>query len=78
MADRFLEESQLGALARLCREQAGKSRADVARELGVARPTIFYAEEEPQRGLQKLRKQMIEKYSALKVTGPLYKIEEKS
>ena len=72
MREKVIEESELAAFAKECREKAGKTRAEIARELKVARPTIFYAEEEPERGLHKLRKQMIERNSEYEVVGPVY------
>jgi len=77
MPDRFIAESELAVFAKLCREKAGKSRAEAAQELGVARPTIFYAEEKPERGLHKLRKALIESYSEYEVTGPVYRLKKK-
>lgn len=77
MAEKFIEETALTALAKKYREAAGVSRAQAARECKVARPTIFYAEEEPERGLHKLRKQLIEKYSEYEVIGPVYLLRKK-
>lgn len=77
MAEEFIEEKNLGAIARKFREDAGKSRAETARELDVARPTIFQAEEEPEQGLTKLRKRIIEKYSEFEVAGPFYVLRKK-
>jgi len=77
MAEKLVAPSDLAALAKIQRETAGKTRADAARELGVAQPTIFFAEEEPERGLHKLRMEMIERYSDLEVVGPLYLIRNR-
>ena len=77
MSDRFIEEAELASLAKQCRENAGKTRAQAARELNVARPTIFYAEEKPERGLHKLRKAIIEAYSGYEITGPVYRVHRK-
>jgi DNA-binding XRE family transcriptional regulator len=68
-------EGELAALAKKLRNATGKSRAEAARELGVARPTIVQAEEEPGKSLTKLRIRMIEAYGPRRVTGPLYQIE---
>jgi hypothetical protein len=78
MSERIVKEDELGALAKKLRVEAGKSRADVARELRVSAPCVFNAEEKPTRSLFRLRKRMIEKYSALKVVGPEYRLIEKS
>lgn len=72
MREKLVEESELASFAKECREKAGKTRAETARDLEVARPTVFYAEEEPERGLHKLRKQIIERYSEFEVIGPVY------
>ena len=77
MAEKFIEETELAGLAKKHREAAGVSRAQAARECKVARPTIFYAEEDPERGLHKLRKQIIERYSEFEVVGPVYLLREK-
>lgn len=70
-------EPKLAALAKQFREAAGKSKADVARELRVAAPTVFAAEERPEMSLTKLRVRMIEKYSPFKVVGPVYFLKRK-
>jgi len=49
----------------------------VARELGVAQPAVFNAEEKPRMSLHKLRIRMIETYSKYKVVGPVYYLERK-
>jgi DNA-binding XRE family transcriptional regulator len=75
--DERTEEDKLGALAKKFRQAARKTRAAAARELGVARPTIFQAEEEPEQGLLKLRKRIIEEYSEFEVSGPFYILTRK-
>ena len=77
MADKIVEENELAGLAKKFREAAKATRAQTARELNVAAPTVHYAEEEPQRGLHKLRKQIIEKYSDYEVIGPVYLLRKK-
>jgi len=67
-------ERELAALAKSIRKATGKIRAQVARELGVARPTIVQAEERPELGLTKLRIRIIEAYSPHKVSGPWFKL----
>ena len=74
---KVFQEKQLAVLAKQFRKAAGKSKADVARELDVARPTVFGAEENPDMSLTKLRVRMIEKYSPFKVTGPVFHLERK-
>ncbi len=75
--DRPVKEQELARLAKKFRRAAGKSKADVARELGVAAPTIFGAEEQPKMSLTKLRVRMIEAYSPFKVVGPVFVLEKK-
>ena len=77
MREKLIEESELAALAKQCREKSGKSRTEASRELSVARPTIFYAEEKPERALHKLRIAIIERYSEHEVTGPVYVVRKK-
>jgi DNA-binding XRE family transcriptional regulator len=70
-------ESELAALAKVCREKAGKSKAEVARELNVSEPSLFNAEESPALSLTKLRIRIIETYSPSKIVGPVYLLERK-
>ena len=77
-ANRAVKESELAALAKQFRQAAGKSKADVARELDVAAPTIFGAEESPEMSLTKLRVRMIEKYSPFKVIGPVFLLKREA
>jgi DNA-binding XRE family transcriptional regulator len=74
---RILYEKELSAYAKQCREKAGKTRAQAAREMGVSQPSVFYAEERIGRGLLKLRIQMIEAYSPSKVVGPVFILKSK-
>lgn len=78
MSDELVKEKALGPLAKKLREAAGKTRAEAARNLGVARPSIFQAEEEPELGLVKLRKRIIEEYSDFEVVGPFYVLRKKA
>ena len=75
--NRPLVESDLGALAKRFRKQSGKTRAQAAREMGVAQTSIFYAEEGPRQSLLKLRIRMIEAYSPFKVVGPHFRLKRK-
>ena len=70
-------ERELAAVAKRYRVASGKNRTQVARELGVARPAVIYAEESPEKSLFKLRKRIIEKYSPYKVVGPIVFLEKK-
>lgn len=70
--NRPIEETELAALAKQFRQAAGKSKAEVARELGVAAPTVFGAEEQPDLSLTKLRIRIIETCSPFKVVGPVF------
>jgi hypothetical protein len=71
----LIDESELARLAKEAREAAGKRKVDVARELEVAAPAIFNAEEKPEMSLTKIRIRMIERYSKYKVVGPVYYLE---
>jgi DNA-binding XRE family transcriptional regulator len=73
----FLAETALAKLARKFRQQAKKTRAQAARELCVSQTTIFNAEETPSQSLFKIRKRLIEKYSAFKVVGPVFLLRSK-
>lgn len=67
-----MTETDLAALAKKIRKETGKRKVEVARELKVAPPNIFSAEERPEMSLHKLRIRMIETYSKYKVIGPVY------
>lgn len=70
-------EKELTALAKQFREASGKSKADMARELGVAAPSVFNAEERPELSLTILRIRIIEACSPYKVVGPVFHLEKK-
>jgi len=72
-----LAEKDLIALAKRFRKQAGKTRAQAAREMRVAQTSIFNAEETPGQSLLKLRMRMIAAYSPFSVTGPVYFLTKK-
>jgi DNA-binding XRE family transcriptional regulator len=74
---KLLSEEDLAWLAKGCREKAGKSRFQASKELGVSHVSIHRAEENPQRSLTKLRIRIIEKYSSLKVSGPVFYVTGK-
>jgi len=77
MPKALLTETKLARIAKRFREQAGKSRAQVAREMKVAQVSVFRAEENPEESLLKLRMRMIEAYSPFKVVGPVFFLEKK-
>ena len=70
-------EPELAMLAKQFREQSGKFKAELGRELKVTRATMQDVEERPERNLTKLRRRIIEKYSAFRVIGPVYLLEDK-
>lgn len=70
-------ERKLAALAKKCREAAGKSKTEAARELGISAPSVFNAEEHPELSLTSLRVRIIEKYSPYRVIGPVYLLKRK-
>jgi DNA-binding XRE family transcriptional regulator len=70
-------EKDLAGLAKRFREQAGKSRAQAAREMKVSQTSIFQAEEKTEQALFKLRMRMIKAYSTFKVIGPVFYLEHK-
>lgn len=74
---KLITEEQLPGLASEFRERAGKTRAEAARELEVARPTVHQAEENPELSLFKLRRRLIETYSPYRLEGPFYRLVKK-
>lgn len=69
---RPMVERELAALAKQCRRAAGKSKAEVARELRLSAPTVFNAEERPEMSLTRVRIRMIERYSRYRIEGPVF------
>ena len=65
-------EVELAALAKKYRMEAGKNRAEAARELQVARQAVIYAEDFPEKSFTKLRCRIIEAYSQFAVQGPVF------
>jgi len=77
MLKNIVPEKELAAVVKRVRKAAGKSKTDVARELGVSKPSVTNAEEQPDSSLTKLRIRIIEKYSPFKVVGPVYVLKRK-
>ena len=75
--EQLMTEKNLAALAKRFRKQAGKSRAEAGRDLGVSHVSIHRAEEDPEQSLLKLRTRMIEAYSPYKVVGPVFYLVKK-
>jgi DNA-binding XRE family transcriptional regulator len=75
---KLLSEIELTAFAKQLRKNAGKKRAQAARELGVSQTSIFHAEESPEQSLIKLRTRIIEAYSGFKVVGPVFYLVKRS
>jgi DNA-binding XRE family transcriptional regulator len=67
---RIFREIELAALAKKFRQESGRRKADLARELGVTRATMQEAEEQPKSSLTKLRCRIIEACSQFEVRGP--------
>ena len=74
---RVVTEAELAALAREFRLKAGKTKIEAAAELGVGRPSVQLAEENPEQSLAKLRIRLIKRYSPYKVVGPVYLLKPK-
>ena len=70
-------EHELAALAKKFREKSGKTKAQMARELGVTRATMQDVEERPEKNLTKLRCRIIAVCSPFRVGGPGYWLERK-
>lgn len=73
----ILTEIELAALAKEFQEKSGKTKAALARELGVTRATMQDAVERPEASLTKLRCRIIETCSSFKVMGPGFWLERK-
>jgi hypothetical protein len=77
MAAKFIHESALPSIAKKCRLKAGKTKIQVAAELGVGRPSVQLAEENPEQYLGSLRIRIIETCSDYTVKGPFYRLTRK-
>jgi DNA-binding XRE family transcriptional regulator len=77
MASKFIPESALPSIAKEYRLKAGKTKMQIATELGVTRPSVQLAEENPEQRLGSLRIRIIETYSEYKVEGPFYRLTKK-
>jgi DNA-binding XRE family transcriptional regulator len=77
LKEQSVSENVLAQLAKRFRKQAGKTRAQTAREMKVSQTSIFQAEEKPEQGLLKLRMRMIEAYSPFTVTGPVFYLKRR-
>jgi DNA-binding XRE family transcriptional regulator len=77
LKEKSVSEKDLAILAKRFRKQAGKTRAQAARDMDVSQTSIFQAEEIPEQALIKLRLRMIEAYSPFKVVGPVYHLKKK-
>lgn len=67
-------EAELAALAKELRIASGKRQREVAEELGVSRPSVVFAENNPERNLGALRRRMIERLGGVRVEGPFYRV----
>lgn len=74
---RLIAEQELSALAKQFRINSGMSKAELARKLKAARPSIQQAEENPEQSLTKLRIRIIETCSPYHVCGPAFWLERK-
>jgi DNA-binding XRE family transcriptional regulator len=74
---RVVNEFDLAAIAKRSRMMAGLNRAQAARVLGVARQSLIYAEDRPEKSFTKLRCRIIERYSAYKVSGPVFVLKKR-
>ena len=74
---RWYAERDLAAIAKRFRKQAGKRRAQAARDMGVSQTSIFHAEENPNQSLRKLRVRMIEAYSPYTVVSRILLLKRK-
>lgn len=77
LKEQSVSENDLAPFARRFRKQAGKTRAQAAREMEVSQTSIFQAEEMPEQALLKLRMRMIEAYSPFTVAGPVFHLKRK-
>jgi len=78
MPAKFIEENELAAFAKQCRLKSGKTKIEVAAELGVTRTSVQQAEENPEQHLNSLRKRIIMTCSEFELRGPLYLLEKRA
>lgn len=73
----FIQETELAELAKKFRTESGRTKADVARELDIAKTTMQHAEESPERSLTAVRIRIIEMCSDYHVVGPVFLLKKK-
>jgi DNA-binding XRE family transcriptional regulator len=73
--NRHYKPEELAEIVRAVRLKTGKTHAQIAAELGVAKSTVVQAEAEPNRSLSQIRRRIIETYSDWDVVGPVYVIK---
>jgi DNA-binding XRE family transcriptional regulator len=73
----LIAERELAAFAKQFRIKSGMKKAQVARKLRAARPSVQQAEENPEQSLTKLRIRIIEACSTYRVRGPAFWLERK-
>lgn len=73
----YHSEAGLAVLAKQFRENSGKTKAALGRELGVSRASMQDAEERPERNMTKLRFRIIEACSPYRLEGPFYRLKRK-
>jgi DNA-binding XRE family transcriptional regulator len=78
LKEQSVSEKDLAALAKRYRKQAGKTRAQAARDMDVSQTSVFQAEEKPEQALLKLRMRMIEAYSPFSIEGPIFLLSPKA
>lgn len=72
-----ITEAELAAVAKEFRLKSGRTKIEMAAELGVRRPSVQLAEENPGQSLTRLRIRIIEACSPYRVEGPHYRLVKK-
>lgn len=68
-------EQDLAGLVKSMRIKSGMRQVDVAKALEVSRPSVVFAENNPERHLTTLRIRIIEYLSGSRLEGPLYRLK---
>ena len=73
----YLSPRDVARLASQVRKSRGHTPEDAADRLGVDARKVEQAENQPSRGLIRLRRRLIEQYTGYTIQGPFYKVHKR-
>lgn len=73
----YITEERLAQEARKARKHVGKTRTEVAQDLGVSLEAVCAAEEGAPTEALEVRRRMLQRYAGLRVAGPFFLLQRK-